>query len=93
MSLYVATYDISDDRRRTQVSRVLLQYGTRLQRSVFEVWLEPAELDCHVADRFQRGPGCRWSTGSSWPLSDAAPRGGPAETPRPRRRCGCARGG
>ena len=45
MSLYVATYDISDNRRRTHVARVLLQYGTRLQRSVFEVWLEPAELD------------------------------------------------
>ncbi len=45
MSLYVATYDISDDSRRTRVAQVLLQYGSRLQRSVFEVWLEPAELD------------------------------------------------
>jgi len=36
----------------------------------------------HVTDRSKRGPTRRWSTGSSWPLSDAAPRGGPAERPR-----------
>ena len=43
MSLYVAAYDISDDRRRDRVARVLLNYGHRIQQSVFELWLEPEE--------------------------------------------------
>jgi CRISPR-associated endonuclease Cas2 len=44
MSLYVAAYDVSDSLRRSSVARVLGRYGHRLQRSVFEVWLEPEEL-------------------------------------------------
>jgi CRISPR-associated protein Cas2 len=65
MSLYVAAYDISDDNRRESVARVLLTYGHRLQRSVFEVWLDPAEvrqLCCEVgpylakSDTFQLFP-------------------------------------
>jgi len=44
MSLYIASYDISDDRRRTRVARYLLQYGSRLQKSVYEVFLDPDEL-------------------------------------------------
>ena len=35
MSLYVAAYDVSDDRRRNRVSRVLTEYGHRVQLSVF----------------------------------------------------------
>ena len=37
MKLLVA-YDISDDRRRAQSVRILLDYGRRVQESVF--WLE-----------------------------------------------------
>ena len=32
---YVIAYDISDDRRRSQVAAVLQAYGDRIQRSVF----------------------------------------------------------
>lgn len=34
--LYLICYDISDDRRRTKVANLLLAYGWRVQRSVFE---------------------------------------------------------
>ena len=44
MSLYVAAYDISHNGRRASVARVLLGYGDRVQKSVYEVWLEPDEL-------------------------------------------------
>lgn len=45
MSLYLATYDISDDQRRTRVARYLLQFGSRLQWSVYEVFLDPEDRD------------------------------------------------
>jgi len=44
MSTYVAAYDIANTARRTRVAQILSQYGRRVQRSVFEVWLEPEEL-------------------------------------------------
>jgi len=44
MSLYVAAYDISDDERRANMAHALLRYGDRLQRSVFELWLEPGQV-------------------------------------------------
>ncbi len=44
MTLYVAAYDVSCDRRRTRVATVLLGFGVRIQYSVFEVRLEPDEL-------------------------------------------------
>lgn len=53
MSRYVAVYDISSDIHRTAVARVLLRFGERLQKSVFEVWLEPDEL---VILRCEVGP-------------------------------------
>ena len=37
---YLVCYDISDDGRRQQVSELLLDYGTRLQESVFQCILE-----------------------------------------------------
>lgn len=33
---YLVSYDIVDDRKRTAVSKVLLGYGNRVQKSVFE---------------------------------------------------------
>lgn len=36
-------FDVSDNRRRRQVARVLLAAGHRVQRSVFEAWLTPAQ--------------------------------------------------
>ncbi|ADB15820.1 CRISPR-associated protein Cas2 [Pirellula staleyi DSM 6068] len=44
MSLYLASYDISDDKRRAKVARFLLQFGARLQKSVFEIDLDPDEI-------------------------------------------------
>jgi CRISPR-associated protein Cas2 len=41
---YVVSYDISDDRRRNEVHDTLKNYGTRVQFSVFECHLEPAQL-------------------------------------------------
>lgn len=45
MSIYLASYDIPDDRRRTRVARFLLSFGRRVQQSVYEVFLDPDELD------------------------------------------------
>lgn len=44
VSWYVAAYDIADDRRRDRVARVLLDFGRRVQQSVFEVWLNPDDV-------------------------------------------------
>jgi len=44
MSYYVAAYDIAHGRRRRHVARILSSYGRRLQRSVFEIDLEPEDL-------------------------------------------------
>lgn len=37
-------YDIVDDRRRTRLSKVLGEYGDRIQYSVFVVDISPARL-------------------------------------------------
>ena len=37
MPLVVISYDIVDDRRRNKVANILLDYGKRVQYSVFEV--------------------------------------------------------
>lgn len=44
MSLYVAAYDIRRDTSRYQVARILLRYGRRVQRSVYEIDLEPEDV-------------------------------------------------
>lgn len=76
MSLYVAAYDIRDDNTRERVARVLFEFGERVQRSVFLVWLEPEEVgelrrrvgaQLITDDRFdlfpvdERGTRTRWS--------------------------------
>ena len=43
-SFYLISYDISDDRCRTRVAHALEGYGTRVQFSVFELWLNKAQL-------------------------------------------------
>jgi CRISPR-associated protein Cas2 len=47
MSLQFAlvVYDISDDKRRSKLHDVLLDYGTPVQYSVFECLLEPEQLE------------------------------------------------
>lgn len=44
MSRYIAAYDISDDNQRQRIARILDRFGMRVQRSVFEVWLDSDEL-------------------------------------------------
>ena len=36
---YVITYDIPDDRRRNKIAKILLDFGSRVQYSVFEASL------------------------------------------------------
>jgi CRISPR-associated protein Cas2 len=44
MSRYIAAYDVVEDDRRRRIAKILDRYGRRLQKSVFEVWLDPDEL-------------------------------------------------
>ena len=39
---YWVCYDIADDRRRQRISDALLDFGTRVEESVFQCRLEPA---------------------------------------------------
>ena len=39
---YIVCYDVMDDLRRQRLADVLLDYGTRVEESVFECLLEPA---------------------------------------------------
>ena len=39
----LVVYDISNDRRRTKLHDALLDYGTPVQYSVFECWLDKKE--------------------------------------------------
>ena len=41
---YVIAYDVTDDGKRTKLANLLLGYGERVQKSVFEADLEPAEV-------------------------------------------------
>lgn len=43
--LWVATYDISDDRARRRLDRRLQGAGVRTQYSVFETWLSQRERE------------------------------------------------
>lgn len=45
MSLHIAAYDIGRDSSRQRVAKILLRFGRRIQESVFEIDLEPEEVD------------------------------------------------
>lgn len=47
--LYLVCYDISDDKLRCQLSERLLDFGVRIQESVFECLLEPEQYERMVA--------------------------------------------
>ncbi len=44
-SFYVVVYDVVDDKRRLKVARYMESIGERVQKSVFEVFLNAAELE------------------------------------------------
>jgi CRISPR-associated protein Cas2 len=50
--LYAVSYDIVEDRRRLHVAHTMLDYGARVQKSVFECNLEPEQLS-QLVDRLQ----------------------------------------
>lgn len=43
--LYIVSYDIPDDKRRNRLSKTLLDFGDRVQFSVFECVLETDDLE------------------------------------------------
>ena len=45
MMLYVISYDIPDDERRLKVAKILLDFGRRVQYSVFEAHLDWSSLE------------------------------------------------
>jgi CRISPR-associated protein Cas2 len=49
---YLICYDITNDRRRDRVSRLLEGYGMRVQKSVFECVLTPDQYEL-LQKRFQ----------------------------------------
>ncbi len=47
---YIIAYDISDDRQRTRLAKMLLDYGDRIQHSVFEADLSDREAATILTD-------------------------------------------
>ena len=43
-SFYLVSYDIPDDKRRTKIAKILLDFGSRVQYSVFEANLKRKQL-------------------------------------------------
>jgi CRISPR-associated protein Cas2 len=50
--LYLVSYDIPDDRRRTKLAKTLKDFGDRVQFSVFECLLD-ADLLAKMTDRIR----------------------------------------
>lgn len=51
--LYLVCYDIADDRRRERIASALLDYGSRIQESVFAAHLD-GELYERMTGRIQK---------------------------------------
>jgi len=47
--MYVLVYDVVNDRRRNKLHRTLKDYGTAVQRSVFEFDITPEQRDAMMA--------------------------------------------
>jgi CRISPR-associated protein Cas2 len=50
---YVVIYDVTDDGRRRRLAKYLRRYGTRVQKSGFQLWLDRGELP-HIMQRAKR---------------------------------------
>lgn len=44
-SLYLIIYDISENKHRLKISKLLESYGTRIQKSSFEAWLTKKKFE------------------------------------------------
>ena len=42
---YIVSYDIGDERRLSRIAKIMEDFGKRVQKSVFECWLNERELD------------------------------------------------
>lgn len=83
MQRLVISYDISCPRRRRRANRLLLDHGERVQESVFELLLRPADwrrlsrqLDTlidPVADQWRSWPLCRADHADTLELGAASP--------------------
>ena len=64
MPFYLACFDISDDRVRYRVGKALAEYGSRVQRSVFEVSLKHEQqldaLRATIHALLEAGDDCRF---------------------------------
>lgn len=49
MPFAIISYDIGDDRRRNKIAKLLLNYGQRVQYSVFELFENREELEALFA--------------------------------------------
>lgn len=45
MTLYVISYDISDDKERRKISEIISDFGVRVQYSVFECYLKREQIE------------------------------------------------
>jgi CRISPR-associated protein Cas2 len=82
--LYVFCYDIADDRLRRRMAAALEDKGTRVQGSVFELWLTSAQanrLGRSLAELLERGDSLRvyGITRGNLRMAQAYGRGGPAD--------------
>ena len=53
MNVYLVCFDITDDRIRDKVGKALLEYGDRVQKSVFEIVLRRPEELQGIRDRLR----------------------------------------
>ena len=68
-SLWMVSYDISDNKARRQVHNLLLDHGQRVQYSVFECRLKPRQRDqlrAEVQTHLQVGDSVRWYPLCKW---------------------------
>lgn len=64
MLIYLLCYDLEDDALRDRAARLLLGYGQRVQRSVYELWFRtPAQFDAlqaKLGKLLPKGANLRW---------------------------------
>lgn len=67
-AMYIFSYDITDDKERRRVSKILDGYGFRVQKSIYVCWISPS-LAKRACDKLN---GLGLSTGFvlSWHVPD-----------------------
>jgi CRISPR-associated protein Cas2 len=67
--LWLVSYDISDDKTRLAVYKILKDYGKRVQFSVFECHLDDAQLNllrARLLDKLGTSDSLRWYPLCEW---------------------------